>query len=591
MKSQISALGFSWAPKEYNDLLVKKIAQVYNISDILARILAQKNIDLDDIDNFLDPKIKNILPSPFHLLDMERGVSHTISAIKNNKNICIYGDYDVDGATSSALIKNYFKQLNINVKIYIPDRLTEGYGPNIESFQKLKDQNIDLIITVDCGTSSFEELKYAKSIGLEVIVIDHHIAEKIPEAIAVINPNRIDETTKYTNLAAVGVSFLFICGINILLKKEGYFENIKEPNLMKSLDIVALGTICDLMKLDMLNRALVSCGLKIMAKRENIGLNLLSDIAGINTEPSTYNLGFVIGPRINAGGRVGESYLGSSLLSCMDENIAREISMKLEIYNNERKEIEKNVLEEAIILAEKEIESHISFVHSDQWHIGVIGIVASRLKDKYNKPSFVVSIENGVGKGSARSIRNIDLGSLIINAKNCGLIINGGGHAMAAGFTVDLSLIEDFKNFLNINIEKKMRSLENINLKTYEISLDIGGLNLDLLKELETLSPYGPGNSEPLVKIDNLCVIKSDLRAEKHVSCILGNAYKTIKNQTISSIAFNANNTEIANILLSKKYNNFSVIGTISKNQWNGFEKIQVIIKDIIVSNNNISGL
>jgi single-stranded-DNA-specific exonuclease len=585
MKSQASALGFSWVRKEYSDLLVKKITETYNISDILARILAQKNIDFDDISNFLDPKIKNILPSPFHLLDMKKGVSHTIKAIKDNKNICIYGDYDVDGATSSALIKNYFKQLDIDVRIYIPDRLTEGYGPNIESLQKLKDQNIDLVITVDCGTASLEELKYAKSIGLDVIVIDHHISEEIPEAIAVINPNRIDETTSYRNLAAVGVSFLFLCGINISLKKEGYFETKNEPNLMNSLDIVALGTICDLMKLDMLNRTLVSQGLKIMAKRGNIGLSLLSDMAGINTEPSTYNLGFIIGPRINAGGRVGESHLGSSLLSCNDENVAREISMKLEIYNNERKDIEKIVLDEALILAEKEIENYISFVHSDKWHVGVIGIVASRLKDRYNKPSFVVSVENGIGKGSARSIRNIDLGSLIIDAKNRGLIINGGGHAMAAGFTVDLSLIEDFKHFLNINIEKKIKSLENINLKTYDINLDIGGLNLDLVEELQKLSPYGPGNNEPLIRIDNLYVIKSDLRAEKHVSCILGNAYKTIKNQTISSIAFNANNTEIADILLSKKYSNFSIICSLGKNQWNGFEKIQVIIKDIIVSN------
>jgi single-stranded-DNA-specific exonuclease len=583
--SKISALGSVWEEKEYNPLLVQKIIQEHKISDVLARILVKKNVNLEDIANFLDPKIKNIIPSPFHLLDMEKGVVHIISAIKNNKKICIYGDYDVDGATSSALIKNYLDQIGVSAIIYIPDRLKEGYGPSIEAFKKLKDDGIDIVITVDCGTASFEELKYAKEIGLDVIVIDHHIAQEVPEAIAIINPNRIDETTEYRNLAAVGVSFLFICGINILLKKENYFQEKPEPNLMSSLDIVALGTICDLMKLDMLNRAFVSQGLKIMSKRQNLGLSLLSDIAGINTEPSTYNLGFLIGPRINAGGRVGESHLGSSLLSCKNENLAREISMKLEIYNNERKDIEKLVLNEALILAEKDLEKDITFIYSKNWHIGVIGIIASRLKDRYQKPCFIISVENGIGKGSARSIKGIDLGSLVIDAKNKGLLVNGGGHSMAAGFTVEENFIEDFKDFLQYKIAKEMQSLKDLTLRNYDISLSSGAINFDLANELETLAPYGQGNNEPIIKIDNLYVIKSDLRVEKHVSCILGNIYKESFYPNLSAIAYNVNNTQIADILLSKKYHNFSIIGTISKNQWNGIEKIQFVIKDIIVLN------
>lgn len=584
MQNNLSASGFFWSEKEYDSLIVKKIVQDHNIDDVLARILVKKNIAFDEITNFLNPKIKNILPSPFHLLDMEKGVAHTISTLKQNKNICIFGDYDVDGATSSALIKNYLNQVGIDVRIYIPDRLKEGYGPSIEAFQKLKNENIDLVITVDCGTASFEELKYAKSIGLDVIVIDHHIAQEIPEAIAVINPNRIDETTEYKNLAAVGVSFLFICAINITLKKEGYFVDREEPNLMNNLDVVALGTICDLMRLDSLNRAFVAQGLKIMSRRQNIGLSILSDLAGIDTEPSTYNLGFILGPRINSGGRVGESYLGSSLLSCSDENLAREISMKLEIYNNERKDIEKTVLNEAIEIASADLKDSMTFVYKDNWHIGVIGIIASRLKERYQKPSFVVGIENGIGKGSARSIKGIDLGSLIIDAKNQGLLVNGGGHAMAAGFTIEHSLINDFKNFLESKISKEFEKLSNLNSRNYDIPLSINGINIELANNLNHLSPYGPGNNEPLIKIDDLYIIKSDLRAQKHVSCILGSIYKNPTNITIQAIAYNSNNTEIGEILLSKKNKNISVIGTISKNQWGGFEKIQLIIRDLIVS-------
>ena len=578
----LSVLGSVWREQDYDELLTQKILQDHDVTEIVARILAKRNIKLEKIQDFLDPKVKNTIPSPFHLLDMKRGVDYTIDAIKNKKNICIYGDYDVDGATSSAIIKNYLSNLGLESRIYIPDRLTEGYGPSIAIFEKLKNQNIDLVITVDCGTSSFEELKYAKSISLDVIVIDHHIANNIPEAVAVINPNRIDETTEYRHLAAVGVSFLFLCGIHSLLKKEGYFQDREEPDLIQSLDLVALGTICDIMQLDMLNRAFVSIGLKVMARRNNTGLAMLSDISGINTAPSTYNLGFIIGPRINAGGRVGESHLGSSLLSCKDEIFAREIAMRLEIYNNERKDIERLVLDEALNLTEPCIEDHMIFVHSNNWHVGVIGIIASRLKERFQKPSFVVSIENGIGKGSARSVKGIDLGSIIIDAKTEGLLVNGGGHAMAGGFTIQESMIIDFKKFIKAKIENQVKSLKDLHVRNYDISLHLSGVNLELANQFHILSPYGPGNREPLVKIDNLYVVKADLRAEKHISCILADTRKLNKN-FIQAIAYNVKDTQISDILLSNRYSNFSLIGTISKNIWNGAEKIQIIIKDIIV--------
>ena len=579
-----SLLGFLWEEKKYNAHNAKRIMQQYQISDLLSKILDQQGLGFDDIGVFLDPKIKTTMPDPFHFLDMRQAVEFTAGIIKQKKNICLYGDYDVDGATSSALLKTYFRNLGLETNIYIPDRFKEGYGPNIEAFKKLKDHNVDLVITVDCGTTSLNEMQYAKSINLDVIILDHHLCNDIPDTIAVVNPNRIDETSPYKHLAAVGVAFMFVCALNVYLEQEGYFAEHTKPNLLSLLDLVALGTICDVMQLDNLNRAFVKQGLRVIAKRSNVGLKILADVSRASNNISTYDLGFIIGPRINAGGRVGQSHIGSTLLSCLDDIEANKLALQLNLYNNERKELEAIVLAEAIDQVESSTIDVMNYVYSNNWHQGVIGIVASRLKDRYNKPSFVLSIDGDYAKCSARSIKGIDLGHLIIRAKGQNLIDQGGGHSMAGGFTVHQDKIEDVKSFFTEEISAMAKKLDKVNTRQYSLNLSVSAINMDLYSEIAQLEPFGPGNKEPIIRLYDIKIVKKDLRACKHILCLLVD--KDGSRGFISAIAYNANQTPIFSYLM-EEYNqndNISIIGVIKKNDWNGREKLQIIIKDICVS-------
>ena len=434
-----SVKGYEIQIRKFNDDKIKHLSQMFDIPEIVAKILSSKSIEEEDIYDFLNPYIKNYLPDPSHLLDMDKSSDFLSKAVIDKSKITIFGDYDVDGATSSALLKRFFKMVGIKVDIYIPDRMTEGYGPNINALKKIKDSGSDIVITVDCGTVSFEPIKQAKDYGIDVIVIDHHLGSgTLPEAYAVVNPNRIDENSDCKNLAAVGVSFLLAVSITRSLRDKGYFKSTEEPDLLSLLDIVALGTICDVMTLKGLNRAFVKQGLKVINQRSNIGLSALMDVSNISGEVGVYHCGFIIGPRINAGGRIGKSHLGSKLLTTEDKDEAYQISQELEKLNMERRSIEEQILHQAFEKADN-IDGDIPFllVANDNdyiWHKGVVGIVASRIKEKYNKPCAILSLEGGVGKASARSISGVDLGAVITSARNEGLLIEGGGHAMAAGF-------------------------------------------------------------------------------------------------------------------------------------------------------------
>ncbi|RYE12919.1 MAG: single-stranded-DNA-specific exonuclease RecJ, partial [Rickettsiales bacterium] len=346
-----------------------------------------------------------------------------------------FGDYDVDGATSSALFKRFFDSLGVNSSIFIPDRINDGYGPNSSIFQRLKYDDTDLVITVDCGTTSFDAFDTAEDIGLKVIIVDHHLSSEIlPKAFAIVNPNRIDETTIYKNLAAVGVCFLVAVATVSVLKERNYFMNQNPPNLLNLLDLVAVGTVCDVVALEGINRAFVVQGLKILEKRSNVGLSSLIDISRLNEVPTAYHLGYILGPRINAGGRVGKSSHGAELLSTDDIDIATNLALELDQFNMERRAIENIIFDEAMLIAEQNDDNPMQFIIGKSWHPGVIGIIASRIKEKYNKPTIVISILNGIGKASCRSISGIDLGAIVVNAKLLNLVENGGGHAMAAGF-------------------------------------------------------------------------------------------------------------------------------------------------------------
>ncbi|KJV63467.1 MULTISPECIES: single-stranded-DNA-specific exonuclease RecJ [Ehrlichia] len=570
----IGVTGALWKPYNVNLRDVLTITQKFHLSEIVARILSARKVSIEEIDDFLYPTLRSSLPDPFHLLDMDKAVQRICKAIYNKEKIVIFGDYDVDGATSSALIKQYLTQIGVSTTIYIPDRICEGYGPNTQALLKLQEIGNSLCITVDCGTIAHEPISVAKLVNLDVIVIDHHIGlNTLPDAIAVINPNRLDENSPYTYLAGVGVSFLMLVALNKTLKESGFFKHNHEPNLMNYLDLVALGTVCDVMPIIGLNRAFVKQGLKIMATRQNIGLKILSDIIGLEEKPNIYQLGFNIGPHINAGGRVGNASLGARLLSTNSEEEALEISEKLQNFNLERKELEHKSFNEAVEQAEALISINTNLIMvAGNWHPGIIGIVAGRLKDKFFLPSIVISLDNGIGKASARSIPDVDLGAAILSAKLEGIITEGGGHAMAAGFSVQEDKIKTLYEFLS-------QKFHNINKqKVFKVDgiITVTAINLILWKKLQSLEPFGIGNPEPRFILTNIKIKNPEVIGDSHIRCLI------YDNKTfIKGICFRCINTELGLALLERTA--IMLLGKISVNYWRGNENIQFIIEDAII--------
>jgi len=584
---QKSVLGKLWQPVTIQEDLVTRISRELQIGDFLAKLVSTRVSSAAEAFDFLDPKIKRLLPDPFHLLDMQQGVERVVQAIKNQEKICIFADYDVDGATSAALLKNVFRELGVGVEIYVPDRIEEGYGPTPSAMQKIKNSGNQVVITVDCGSVAFEALLYASDIGLDVIVIDHHISlDKLPKAVAVINPNRIDEVSNYKNLAAVGVSFLFAVAFCSMLRQQGFFEDnsIKHPDLIKQLDIVALGTVCDVMTLTGLNRAFVKQGLKIARSRTNIGYAALCDTAELDEAINCYHLGFILGPRINAGGRVGTSSLGAALLSTDNSDKAKKISEELTIHNNNRKVIELTILEEAHKLAKLQANNAVIFVSGNGWHPGVIGIVAGRLKETYNRPVAVVAVNESIGKASCRSVRGCDFGSALMEAKLKGMLLAGGGHAMAAGFSIEenkLSILQEFleDRFKNI-LKNSISHLEEF----YDLELTASSINNSLIEQINRLEPFGNGNPSPVFKFNNLFVLKADIVGSNHIKVLFAPTRESSSSTPISAIAFNSVNTVMAEIILSKKSYNLSVIGSLKENNWQNRQTVQLHIKDLIIN-------
>lgn len=577
-----SAQFFRWELKPFQEKDLLHIMQQHAVSEPIARCLAVKGLHATEVKDFLHPTIKHFLPDPFHLLDMHKAVECCVNAIKDGKTLCVFGDYDVDGATSSSLLILFMRELGIEMQYYIPDRQQEGYGPNSQAMQALRKRGVDVIITVDCGAMAFEALASAKACGLEVIVLDHHLgAETLPEAVAVVNPNRLDETSSCTHLAAVGVTFLFIVGLYTTLKKEEMLS--REVNLLNFLDLVALGTVCDVVPLEGINRAFVAQGLKILAARNNTGLTALADCAHMSSPPFTgYHLGFVLGPRINAGGRVGKSSLGTELLTSRDPMAAITLAHELEQLNAERKAIEALVLEEATAQIEKQPpDASIFCVYGQGWHVGVIGIVAGRLKDKLHRPVAVISIDNGVGKASARSIKGMDIGSLIVRARQKGLLEAGGGHAMAAGFTVVEDAIppliafmqKEFLNYRHCYEGGKRLAIDNV--------VSIHAVTVSLAKELQCLGPFGVGNAEPRFMLYNVRIVRVDIVGTDHLRCILTDAQKMGKSTSLKAMAFRSVQTPLGQYLLAHQGAAVNIVGHIRLNQWNGNESADFFIDDV----------
>src|SRR6266850_7121896 len=427
------------------------IAERLALPEIVGRLLAQRGIDCNHAPGFLAPRLRDQLPDPSHLRDMDAAVERLVRAVRDGETIALFGDYDVDGATSAALLTRFFAATGTPTRIYVPDRLREGYGPNTPALLRLHEEGVRVVVTVDCGTTAHLPLAEAAAAGLEVIVIDHHVAEPLlPAAIAIVNPNRLDEESPHRSLAAVGVAFLLVVAVNRALRQAGWYARGRaEPDLMGWLDLVALGTVCDVVPLFGINRALVAQGIKVARRNANPGLAALAAVAGVSEPLDAYHLGFLLGPRVNAGGRVGAADLGARLLATDDPTLAAELATRLDGYNSERREIEARTLEAAIEAVEAGPQSPaLVFVAAEGWHPGVIGIVAARLKERYQRPACVVALEGGIGKGSGRSVPGVALGPAVIAARQAGLLVNGGGHAMAAGFTVAADKLEALRVFL-----------------------------------------------------------------------------------------------------------------------------------------------
>jgi len=579
-----SVSGKNWILKRFNEQDISFIKDNFFLDELTAKLLAIRNIKKENLSNFLNPSIKNTIPNPNVLKDMEKTTLRTINAIINNEKIGIFGDYDVDGASSSAILGRYFKEINLPFEIYIPDRTTEGYGPSIKGFEELLKKNSKLIFTVDCGTLSYEPINFLFKRNIDVLVLDHHQSEStLPKAYSIINPNRIDDKSNLNYLCAAGVCFMFLISLNRHLRKINWFKinNKNEPNLINYLDLVSLGTVCDVVPLIGVNRAIVSQGLKILKLKSNLGLKTLIDVCKIESTPTSYHLGYVLGPRINAGGRVGKCSHGVNLLLDINPKKVFKIACELDDYNKQRKLIEKNLLDE-VLLNIKDISDPVLILNGNNWHEGIIGIIASRIKEKFNKPTIIISKGKLIAKGSARSMINFDIGSIIISAVQNGILIKGGGHKMAGGFSIKNENIIKFRDF----VIKRYLKLKVDTFEIKKIFIDSviapSAVNIEFFNKVNNLAPFGSGNLEPKFSIENLRSVNSKIVGEKHIKSVLTGEDGSI----VKSIAFNATGSDIEAYLINNN-RPFNIVGKLSLNEWKGQKNVEFIIDDISVNKDN----
>ena len=579
----LSISGKNWILKKYNQEEISFLKDNFFLDEITSKLLSIRKIKKEDIKSFLNPSIKNFLPNPNTLMDMEKATLRTSKLINKKEKVGIFGDYDVDGATSTALLGKYFTELKIPYEIYIPDRKKEGYGPSIKSFKELIDKGVKIIFTVDCGTLSFDAIEFANENNTDVIVLDHHQSEiKLPKAFSIINPNRFDDESNLQYLCAAGVTFMFLVSINRKLRLENWFtkNNIDEPNLINYLDLVSLGTVCDVVPLIGLNRAIVKQGLKILKIKNNLGLKTLLDICKIESNPSIYHLGFMLGPRINAGGRVGKCSHGANLLLDTDPKNAFKLASELDQFNKERQMLEKDLLQKLLNETKDYSKDPVLVLSGSNWHEGIIGIVAARLKDKFNKPVIIISIDGEIGKASARSIVGFDIGSVIIAATQNKILLKGGGHKMAGGFSINIKNIEKFKEFVFRRFRNINEDLTSEKPLYFDSTISPAAVNLDFYNKVNNLAPFGSGNPEPKFIIENLKTVNSKIVGEKHIKSVLIG----MDGSSIKTIAFNAVENDLGAYLLKNNNKIFNIAGKLSLNEWKGQSNVEFIIDDISVN-------
>ncbi len=574
--------GRPWVARGCDDRLALAHAQRSGVPEVIGRVLAGRGVSLEESEHFLNPTLRHYMPDPNVMRDMDVATEKLHEAIERGDKIAVFGDYDVDGATSTALLMRFFQAIGINIGFYIPDRQKEGYGPNVAAFRQLRSEGADIAICVDCGTMSFEPLIAADEMGLRVIVVDHHQASaELPPCAALINPNRMDDESGLGQLAAVGVAFFLIVALNRRLRETGWYEKQGQqaPDLMQWLDLVALGTICDVVPLTGINRALATQGLKTMRGRRNPGIAALADVARISEPAGAYHAGFIIGPRINAGGRVGKSDLGTRILSSGDAQETTGIAYELDRLNRERQDIEAQVLAQASQMAEQpEVQDQaVAVLAGDGWHPGVIGIVASRIKEKLDRPTFILAKgDNGLAKGSGRSITGVDLGQAVALARSEGILADGGGHKMAAGLTVAIDRIPDLIQFFDKYLASEVSAARSGRARQIDASVSASGVNRELAVQIQSLGPYGPGNPEPNFALADVTITKADIVGDGHVRCFLvGSGGKRLK-----AIAFRVADSELGSALLAREGRPLHLAGKIRPDNWQGREDVQFQIED-----------
>ncbi len=584
-----SVTGRAWRDRldERGTARALSIAQRHNLPELLARILAGRNVEAEDVEAFLDPTIKRLMPDPHVLTAMQAAAERLADAIQRGESVAIFGDYDVDGATASALLARFLRQGGLDPMIHIPDRIFEGYGPNVEAIRSLAERGAKLLVTVDCGTTSLEPLMEARRLGLDVVVIDHHQAdEELPPAVAVVNPNRRDDLSGLGHLAAVGLTFLTIVATNRELRSRGFWsESRPEPKLLDFLHVVALGTVADVVPLKGLNRAFVAKGLISLRRREHVGLTALMDAARLSGPPEPFHLGFLLGPRINAGGRIGRADLGVRLLMEEDPIEAARLAAELDRLNRERQTIEQATLAEAEAeaMAALGLEENGAVVvtAAEGWHPGVVGLVAARLKERYGRPAFAIAIDpSGIGTGSGRSIAGVDLGQAVRRAVAEGLLIKGGGHAMAAGVTLKKGALAEFRAYLEETLAAAVLAARRDDALLIDAAVTAAGANTDTVAIMAQAGPFGSGNAEPIVALPAHSIVYAEEVGQNHIRARL----KAGDGAFVNAIAFRAAGQKLGAALMQNRGRAVHAAGSLTLDRWQGQERVQLRLLDIAVT-------
>jgi single-stranded-DNA-specific exonuclease len=560
------------------------IAQRHAVPELLARVLAGRNVEAEDVEAFLDPTIKRLMPDPHTLTAMQAAAERIADAVQRGESVAIFGDYDVDGATASALLARFLRQGGLDPMIYIPDRIFEGYGPNVEAIRSLAERGAKLLITVDCGTTSMEPLGEAQRLGLDVVIIDHHQAdEELPPAVAVVNPNRRDDLSGLGHLAAVGLTFLTIVAINRVLRNRGFWTEARpEPDLLDFLHVVALGTVADVVPLKGLNRAFVAKGMISLRRREHVGLTALMDAARLSGPPEPWHLGFLLGPRINAGGRIGRADLGVRLLMEEDPVEASRIAGELDRLNRERQTIEQATLAEAEAEAMAalglEEKGAVVVTAAEGWHPGVVGLVAARLKERYCRPAFAIAIDpSGIGTGSGRSIPGVDLGQAVRRAVADGLLMKGGGHAMAAGVTLKKGALAEFRAYLEDTLGAAVLAARRDDALLIDAAVTAAAANADTVATMARAGPFGSGNAEPIVALPAHTIVYAEEVGQSHIRARL----KAGDGAFLNVIAFRAAGQKLGNALMQNRGRAVHAAGSLALDRWQGEERVQLRLLDI----------